>query len=252
MASLVLAIFSLSLSFGQQKENFYQGHIAEKIFKKYQKIGLHTGISSLYVDNEPNGMLLEFEKPRTFEIGLTYNFLQYEKFNFSISAIYRTYNLKNYSNLKKEDSGYPIDIAGWLKIGPYFEYKLNTEVQYYFNLFNITIVNISVGPELTLARKIYGTTIAITDDERAVGYTSVSDYNATTFFGANLSLGFNIKTKPLLLQPFITYHYQPKNLFTEVVTTQNLRVSENTVTKHHVTGNYILFGLKIIPSRDLF
>jgi len=238
----VCLVFVPVLGFSQ---NYKNDPIAEELFNTYHKFGLQTGISSLFVENEPNAVSLKYEKPRTFEIGATYNFYQYKNFNFSFSALYRTHSLTNYENTKKEDTGLPLDIAGRLTVGPYHQYKLNTEAHYYFNVFNFTTAYFSLGPELTLTRRIYGTTTVVSENEESYGYTAVDDYNGTFFIGANISFGFNIKTKPLLFQPFFTYHYQPKTLFTNVVTTQNLKVSENTVSEHHITGNYIMVGLKL-------
>ena len=253
-AGFMLALLIYTASFGQSNNNEDEYSLAEKLFNTYHKFGLHTGISSLYVENEPNAVSFQLEKPRAFEIGVTYNFYQYKNYNFTASIAFRTYDLTNFEQLKKEDLNFQYDVAGDLTVGPNSQWKVNVEMNYLFKIFKKLNGYVGIGPEVFLVRKIYGTGAALTtlEDGKEVGFTTTDDYNKNVFFGASASLGLYIQTKPLLLQPFFTYHYQPNKLYTETVKTQNLIVSENTVSEHHITGNYLMFGLKIIPSRSLF
>lgn len=250
-ASLMLAVFSFSILLGQEKA----GRSAEAIFHKYHKIGITTGMSILYVTNQENAMEYKYLNQKAFNLGLTYNFYQAGNFNFKVSTLWRIYSIKSTQRLKKEDTNLPLDVAGTLTVGDYEQFLVPVMAEYFWAIGKKLSVSFSLGPEFTIYPEDPGSgaSFFVTKNGTEIGYTDKGDSkDGWLYIGVNVSLGLNIETGPLLLRPTFTFHYQPETLYTNVVTTQNLLVSENTVSKHEITGNYVMFGISILPSRDLF
>lgn len=247
VASLLLAtVFFLQLNAQENERENY----AKQIFKTYYKFGLVVGTSSLAVTNEENAVKYEFKRPQTFDIGVEYNFYQIKNWNFRAAFILQNYTLVNEQYLKKEDipSLYN-DESQTIWFGPFQQFKIPMYADYFLQIGNKTSFNFSLGPEF----------IIYPDDPTSgstgvngVEYISEEGFGGGLFVGLNGSIGFNWKMKGLLLKSFITYHYQNEVLYTNTVTTSNLEVSPNTVSKHEITGDYFMFGVSVYPSKSLF
>lgn len=245
LASLLLCNKALA----QADKNF------ENVFEVYSKLGLIIGVDNLYTANEPNSVSYDLSTSKAFVIGLEYNFYQFKNYNLKLSALYRTeYNLKNYQNFKGEDIGRDFDIGGVLTFGPWSQFKVPLEIQYFKHISDKTFIHFGLGPELIIYPDdpSSGFSLAILEDGTEVGYSKVGYNTKEFYFGLNASIGFGIKTKHFLLKPYFQYHYQPEDLYTIVVTTQNLQSSPNTVSKHTVKGQYLSFGVILNPAKSLF
>jgi hypothetical protein len=252
VASLLLATFSFTNGIGQSAN---KKEIAVDLFKKHQKFGLLIGGDILYTYNETNAVDFNSPNQKASDIGVDYNFYQIHNFNFKASFIWRQYNIKETSTFKGEDINYSQDITSKIEWGPFEQFKIPIAVEYYFPLTQKISAYISLGPEFIIYPEdpTSGSSFAVLSDGTEVGYTEVGNSkDGWLYFGVNTSLGFSIDTKAMLIRPFVTYHFQPEVLYTNVVTTQNLLVSNNTVSVHEIKGNYLMVGVSLNPSRDLF
>lgn len=246
VASILLAtVFFLQLNAQEnEKENY-----AKELFKTYYKFGLVVGTSSLAVTNEENAVNYEIKRPQTFDIGIEYNFYQIKNWNFRAAFILQNYSLVNEQYIESEDVGGVETNSFTFWLGPFQQFKIPFYADYILRVGKKTALNFSMGPEF----------IIYPDDPTSgsagvngVEYISEEGFGGGFFVGFNGSLGFNWKMKGLLLKSFITYHYQNEVLYTNTVTTSNLQVSPNTVSKHEITGDYFMFGVSVYPSKSLF
>lgn len=237
--------------------------LAEYLFSKNHKWGIVAGYTSMSVTNAPNSVSFELANTKGSAFGLTYNAAQIGNVNLSLNMLYTSHQFSFFSAIKAEDiePDYDKVHAGTLGIsGPYHELKISAIVEYNFAFSptNKTFTGfVGIGPELSFQRRVYGTFSRMVYpkgyDFDPVGVVGTEDYNNFMNVGVNFTIGTNIQLgNAFLLRPFITYHYQPNTLATYRVRTYKLLTSPNTVSSHHVTGNYMLFGIKIIPGRGLF
>lgn len=251
LTSFIFFFFSFSVLFGQET---LEKKIAETIFGKYHKLELEVGGSVLFITNEANGVEYEYHNIKAFNLGLTYNFIQSGNFNFKGSVLWRIYKIRNTELFRKKDTSLPYSIYGKVKVGDFTQFLFPFQVEYFFSLTQKLSFFIGLGPELIIYPEdpSSGYTYVIVEDKE-IGYKEVGNSkDGWLYVGLNASVGLNIEAGPLLLRPTFTYHYQPETLFTNVVTTQNLMVSKNTVSTHEITGNYIMFGLSVTLKRGLF
>lgn len=247
-------VFCLTANAQEKQKPVDQG-LAKSIFHDKYRFGLTYGNSLLYTENEPNPLDYHyFNQFSSYEVGLTYNILYHKNWIWSTTLIYRRRRIKDFLRLKGEDIGTEYGFHYYSIEGPYFEWKLNTMLDYHFKIYKRFSGFAGVGPELTLTRKTLGSEISgfMTAENEFIGFTGEDDYNKTLFVGANVRFGVSINTKALLIQPFVMYHYQPQDMYTSTVVTQGLRVSSNTISKHSYTGNYLMFGVKLFPGKSLF
>lgn len=247
--NIILTLVFSNIILAQEKA------FTDNFFDSYTKIGLSVGTSILFTENENNAVDFEYLNINTFEIGLSYNFLNKNNFIFSTNALLRSHNNENNEKFKKEDIDKNYDFSRRIAVGTYNEYKLSLIADYFFKINKDIFGFGGLGPEVGFASNVYsmGASFVIDNENRIErGYTEKGDYNKNIFLGANIRLGLTFLTKPILIQPYLEYHYQPNVMYTNLVKTQNLKISQNTVSQHSYTGNYLMFGLKIIPSRSLF
>lgn len=246
-AGLILAVFSCSFLFGQAEQ---KAKVAEKLFDKYHKFGVFVGGGIVTTTNESNGMAYDLHNIRAGNLGVEYNFYQTYNFNFKVSLIWRTYMIKTSWVFSENTSGGPYRM--WTQwSGDENQYKIPFTAEYFLPLGKKSSINFGLGTEFLITPQYpgYGSSIRYPGE---AGFRQRSYFSNDWFYlGFNLSIGLNIETEPFLLKPTFTYHYQPTTLFYQIVTTQNLKV-ENTISTHEITGNYVMFGLTIIPSRNLF
>lgn len=246
VASLMLAtVFFMQLNAQENKK----GNYAKELFQTYYKFGLVVGTSSLAVANEENSVNYAFKRPQTFDVGIEYNFYQIKNWNFRAAFILQNYDLVNEEYIKSEDAGGAETLSFTIWTGPNQQFKIPIYADYFLQIGNKTAFNFSIGPEI----------IIYPDDPTSgshgvdgVEYISEEGLGGGFYFGLNGSIGFNWKMKGLLLKSFITYHYQNEVLYTNTVTTSNLQVSPNTVSKHEITGDYFMLGVSLYPSKSLF
>ena len=230
------------------------GFSAEQIYQDYSKFGLIVGMSLLYTENEPNAVDYTYITQKAFNLGIEYNILQTHRFSFRTAFIYRTYDIKNTKYIKGQDFGEDFDVFFTSGVGPFKQFKVPLDAQYYFPINKTLSSYVSVGPEFIIyPEDPTSGGLSIGNFDPFVGYTEEGNSkDGWLYVGANLSLGLAIKTNIALIKPFVTYHYQPETLYTNVVTTQNLMVSENTVSKHKIKGDYLLFGIILNPAKSLY
>jgi hypothetical protein len=251
-ASFLLAVFSFAhLSAQNNKNNF-----AKELFQKNHKFGIDIGYNKLYTSNEYNSLDFNYPNQNAFQLGIEYNFYQYKNFNFKVGLIWRNYALVETKLLKAVDfDPFLKDTKINISVSPNHMYKLPLSAEYYLPITNNTSFSISLGPEIIIYPEdpTLGSGLYTNENNIEIGYKEEGFSNKSPFyFGLNTGVSFNIQTKYFLFKPYVNYHYQPKDLYTNVVTTQNLLQSPNTVSKHIIKGDYLGFGLVITPSKALF
>lgn len=253
-----ISVLVLSFCFcNLQSQTLEKNNSSKNLYNQYNKFGLVLGMSFLPTYNETNAINYHYPTQKSYEIGLEYNFYQIKNYYFKASLLWRTYRMRQTQYFKNEDTGYPFQVPyGTYIDGPYNQFKIPIVVEYNINLNKNFSIALNVGPEVLIYAEDPSSGIGYYFDENldeVIGYRETGkSKNGSLFFGINSGLSINLKTKPFLIKPYFTYHYQPEAIYTNVVKTENLLVSENTVSTHKIKGNYFLFGITIHPSKTLF
>ncbi|HLS31142.1 MAG TPA: hypothetical protein VK021_09820 [Flavobacteriaceae bacterium] len=251
---MICILFNLSTLSAQEAET---SDLAENLFEKNHKWGITLGYSSLYVSNQQNSISYELVNSRAFNFGFVYNMVQLGNFNVNVGLVYKKYLTESYSSIKKEDGYSSAEILDKVDWGPNKQFDISLEIEYLFPFKpgNEKFTGfLGLGTELSFHKKMYGYgTSGLSDPDEPIGFVEVFDFDHIISVGVNFTAGTNIQVgNAFMLRPFITYHYQPDNLYTVTVNTVGLRVSPHTISQHRITGNYLKFGLNIIPGRGLF
>ena len=221
----------------------------------YYNFGLNLSSEHLNSRNQANAVDYNLHNTQTFNFGLSYR-LSKKEFEYIFTANVRRFNMVNSSSFKGEDIPDPLGYTSETTLYDSFNYKLSATINKVLIRSKTLDVYFGIGPELLIYPEdpITGEFVFITETEE-VGYTekgNSANGKNPFYLGVNANLGLNFKTKYLLINPYLTYHYQRENIFNNVVTTQNLYVSENTVSKHSIKGSYLGFGVNIYPSQSIF
>jgi hypothetical protein len=246
----LIAIVSLMLTIANYNMVFAQKNT------KYTRIGLNLSSDYLQTSNEFNNINYNFRNVLTYNFGLS--FKVFENNNYRISSIFsiRNYSRVNEVSIKGEDLGFPdIDFKAVEELSPFTQYKLSTNLDcFLINKHNLNLF-FSIGPELILYPNDPITSIYYYrfEDDKQIGYNEIGNSkNSELYFGINFSIGIDIKTKNLLISPYVLYHYEPGNLFESIITTENLMVSENTISRHTIKNSYISIGINLHPNKLIF
>ncbi len=241
--SLILANAFLYKSFAQETKT------------KYLKFGINFSSDYLTTNNESNSISYEYKNIITYNFGLYYSVFEKENYNFTAGLQIRNYQRINHFKFKGVDIPDPEGFGGTEYLSPFTQYKLNTSLNYYLKKGLKTNVYFGLGPELIFYPEdpITGFFIFTDEDGTEIGYTEDGNSKKSEFyFGVNGTFGVEFKTKYVLINPYILYHYEPGKLFESTVTTQNLYISENTISKHSINNSYWSFGINFYPSKNLF
>lgn len=239
-------IFSSFLTFAQSRNNEHDN---------YTRLGIVVGIESLFTDNQQNSVDYFYDTKKTFTIGLDYRFYSFKKINFKAGLHFRTYFTREFYNIKSFDFGGGIDLRGLTQVGEINQYKLPLSAEYIipisknFDLFG------GAGFEILFYEDDPSSGSVLINNpniENPVGYVEEGNNKSQFTYGFNVSIGANLYTKWFCFKPFIKYNIQNEDIFVNRVDTVNLQVSENTSSLHRINGNYLMFGLAIIPSKELF
>lgn len=243
-----LSIFFTSLIYSQD--------LAEEMFKKNHKWGIEAAYSSMYVTNQQNSVNYEFVNSKASNFGLIYNVYQTGKINVSLGLVRTSRYYSSFWALQKED-GFSSDWNTSYNLGVFHEWNVPIQVEYIFPFKkgnNNFTGFIGFGPQFSFHGHVngYGGT-GLQDPDDPIGFLMIDDYDHFMSVGMNFTVGTNIQVgNAFLLRPFINYYYQPDNLYTLVVNTVGLKESPHTISRHRLTGNYLKFGMQIIPARNWF
>lgn len=234
LAWLLFSIAAISQSIAQQSE--------------YSKLGIHIGLSKLEVSNELNSVGYEISAPKALEFGVSYKIYEAKKWKLETIASYRSYSLTNKFNVKSEDIDTNRGFSGSLEFSSFEQFKLNVIPSYTIGHSNFSI---GLGPELiiypsdfVLGTQFAGDEVVYTDD----GFSG-DDW---AYLGLTSQITYNLKFEGFQLRFYAGYHWQPKDLYTVTVVTNDLNVSPDTISKHTITGNYLQFGVGFNPSKKWF
>lgn len=228
---------------------------SELTFNSFSKFGLNIGLENIHTKNERNSISFNYYNPKAFSIGVDYNILQKNNFNFKIGLTYRIYSTKDEFTIKAEDYNNQFNLKSTSKFGDFSQFKIPISIEYFKRLSNNSSLFFGIGPEILIYQddissgefKIYNSNI-----NSNIGYVENGKSTNILSIGLNLNFGLNIKSKSILLRPIITYHYQPSTIYINTVETKNLVVSENTISKHEILGTYLMFGFSVHTNRNLF
>lgn len=224
---------------------------------EYYNFGLNLSSEHLNSTNQANAVDYNLHNTQTFNFGLSYR-LSKKEFDYIFTASVRRFNMINTSTFKENDSPYIDKFSTEITLYDSFNYKLSASINRVFIKSKKLDIYFGIGPELLIYPEdpISGELlISNVGQNEEVGYTekgNSANGKNPFYLGVNANLGFNFKTKYILINPYFTYHHQRENIFNNVVTTQNLYVSENTVSKHSIKGSYLGFGVNIYPSKSIF
>jgi hypothetical protein len=239
VANLLFAtIFSYN-SYSQYDDNYYM------------KFGVSVASDFIKTENENNAVSYKYKDIKTYNFGLHYKLLR-EKYNITFSLDFRNFNLTDTFVVKKEDIDSQYNFGLDETLYGFAQYKVKTTYNKYFLNRKRTNFYVGIGPELIIYDydPIEGA-VTLTYDE--IGFTEAGvSKKSGLYLGINGNLGFQLKTKYFIFNPYILYHYQPENLFENVVTTQNLLVSKNTISKHNIKGSYLSLGIVFYPKKISF
>ena len=234
---------------------FYKTYSQENE-NKYYKFGINLSGDYLTTNNESNSINYKYKNIPTINFGISYKYIENKRFNLLATLLIRNFTRVNIHTFRGEDiPGYGDDFKGTEYLSPFTQYKLNTSFNYYLNNGLKTNIYLGIGPELIFYPEdpVTGYFVFIDETDTEIGYTEDGNSKKSEFyFGLNGTFGVEFKTKYVLINPYILYHYEPGKLFESTVTTQNLYVSENTISKHSINNSYWSFGINFYPSKNIF
>lgn len=214
----------------------------------YSKLGLHLSLNIMSVSNENNSVSYEISPPKALEFGVSYKIYEAKKWKLETIASYRSYSLTNKFNVKSEDIDTNRGFSGSLEFSSFEQFKLNVIPSYTIGHSNFSI---GLGPELiiypsdfVLGTQFAGDEVVYTDD----GFSG----DGWAYLGLTSQITYNLKFEGFQLRFYAGYHWQPKDLYTVTVVTNDLNVSPDTISKHTITGNYLQFGVGFNPSKKWF
>jgi len=234
---------------------FFHKIYAQETKTEYLRFALNLSSDYLTTNNESNSISYEYKDIHTLNYGLTYKLFDKENYNLTTSIQIRNYRRTNHVKFKGIDIPDPEGFGGTEYLSPFTQYKLNTSLNYYLKKGIKTNVYLGLGPELIFYPEdpITGFFTFTDEDGTEIGYTEDGNSKKSEFyFGINGTFGTEFKTKYIVINPYILYHYEPGKLFESTVTTQNLYTSENTISKHSINNSYWSFGINFYPSKNLF
>lgn len=250
---IFLALVSLWLT-----NAFLSNVNAQENTNTYYKFGINLSTDYLTTNNESNSIGYKFNDLLSYNFGVSYKIIEKTNYRLFTSFSIRNYTRVNEVSIKGEDVGIPEinSIGGTEELSPFTQFKLQTSFDYYLSKRNKINTYFGIGPELIFYPEdpVTGHFLITTpDNDTEIGYTENGNSKESEFyFGINGTFGIEFKTKHVLINPYILYHYEPRLLFESTITTQNLYVSENTVSKHSINNSYWSFGINFFPSKNLF
>lgn len=244
--SIMLITFSCFFSYSQSvnKEN-----------ENYTKLGIFVGAERLFTNNQQNSVGYFYDSQRTFSFGIDYRFYSLKKINFKTGLHFRTYLINNLYHIKSFDYGGEFDLIGLTQVGDINQYKLPLSAEYIITISKHFDLFVGTGVELLFYEddpSSGGLLINNPNIENPIGFLETGNNKGQFTFGFNLAIGTNIYTKLFCFKPYLKYNIQNEDIFVNRVETVNLQVSTNTTSFHKINGNYLMFGLAIIPSKEMF
>ncbi len=243
---MMLITFSCFFSYSQS---------VNKEHENYTKLGIVVGTERLFTDNQQNSVGYFYDTKKTFTIGLDYRFYSFKKFNFKAGLHFRTYLTREFYNIRSFDFGGEFDLRGLTQVGDINQYKLPLSIEYIITISKNFDLFVGTGVELLFYEDDPTTGFLLITNpniEDQIGFLEEGNNKGQFTYGFNLSIGANLYTKLFCFKPFVKYNIQNEDIFVNKVETVNLQVSENTTSIHKINGNYLMFGLAIIPSKQLF
>lgn len=247
---IILAFVSLWLT-----NAFFNTSFAQEQNNSFYKFGLNVSSDYLTTNNTRNSIDYSYKNVLTYNFGLNYRLIENESYNLILGIHIRNYERINSVKFKGVDIPDPDGYGATEYLGPFTQYKLQTS----FNYFLLKSKNISVflglGPELIFYPEdpITGLFTFTDNNDVEIGYTEKGNSKKSEFYlGLNTTIGVSFKTKYVLINPYILYHYENGKLLESTVTTQNLYNSENTISKHSINNAYWSLGINFYPSKNIF
>lgn len=225
---------------------------AVKLFENNSNFSFSIKYQNLYWSNEGNSSVF-FEAQDTWvpALGLEYNFSQRKNWNWSVGFFVRNMVRKDSETFLAEDVGLSTDLTILSSDSPYWSYHLPVDLSYIKEVNDWFFISGHVGLEVmyyavTEGDDLGGST-GINNITRRISFESEVDSPITG--GANIGLGFYLKSKNTMWRIDMTYHYHFVDIIDQAVLATNLDVSPDTVTQHNWTGDYLSFSINIFPRK---
>jgi hypothetical protein len=227
---------------------------AEYLFReKYSRLGLDLGYRYMFVTNYGNDNTYYWDPMHSAGFGLQYNFNQNGYVNFRISANYVIGEIRE----KIETQGTVTQKIGIMDMSQMI--TLPFEMEYYLKLNNKFFTSFSTGPEVmfntmwrygTIGYSVYEVQI----DDNTKGYYTViwpeDRLPILLYCGFNFGVSIGYTLKPMLIKFNVKYNYQFDQFLYQGITRIETGSLQNA-SKHQVTGDYLGFGITIIPRKKL-
>ncbi|WP_146080356.1 hypothetical protein [Nonlabens xylanidelens] len=225
---------------------------AVKLFENNSKFSFSIKYQNLYWSNEGDSSVF-FEAQDTWvpALGLEYNFSQRKNWNWSVGFFVRNMVRKDSQTFLAEDVGLSTDLTILSSESPHWSYHLPVDLSYIKEVNDWFFISGHVGLEVmyyavTEGDDLGGST-GINNITRRISFESEVDSPITG--GANIGLGFYLKSKNTMWRIDMTYHYHFVDIIDQAVLATNLDVSPDTVTQHNWTGDYLSFSINIFPRK---
>lgn len=219
----------------------------------YFRLGVDIDYRIMFSSNYSPDNIYYWKALQTVGFGVQYNFYQKDNLNFRTSALYVIGNIRE--QIKENDIDGDI-----IKTGNIEQVRLVTlpiELEYYLKLNDKFFISPFTGFELlvnTLKPYSYAgsTTIEIQNGENTTKYSTVirTNYEIPVYYGFNFGCSISYELQPVLIKFNVKYHYQ----FGDYLYRGLTRIEKNgfyTASKHQITGEYLGFGITIIPRKNL-
>jgi hypothetical protein len=227
---------------------------AEYLFREYySRLGIDIDYRYMFVTNIGNDNTYYWDPMHSGGFGLQYNFNQNGDVNFRISGQYVIGEIRE----KIKANG---DVTQ--KIGVMNQSQLITlpfEIEYYLKLNNKFFTSFTAGPVLVLNTMWRYDFTGVSDFEVQYAGDTTGYYTGIypkyrlpilLYYGFNFGFSFSYALKPMLIKFNVKYHYQFDEFLYQGITRIDRDGLQNA-SKHEVTGDYLGFGITIIPNKNL-
>lgn len=249
---LIPVLLVTGLSFSQEPN---RDTAAEELFGIYYGLGPSVGFDYMFVTGKPTqGVVIDYLSPKPVNFGFNWNFYHKNNLSLRLGAYYRFYSETYNEFYPAVETPADFDFEVEYSDSPYENAKFNLTAEYIYPLNHRWGLNVGLGFEALyyLEDLSFGSGSTELGDVRMSEYVSNSA-RTNWYFGPNVELGLDLKTRDFLYRLKLLYHYNasaPQNKATVVA--QNMQQTPDNVSVQTLTGSYVGFTLNAYPARSLF
>ena len=249
---LIPVILVTGLSFSQEPN---RDTAAEELFNNYHGWGPSVGFDYMFVTGKPTqGVVVDYLSPKPVNFGFNWNFYHKNNLSLRLGGYYRFYSETYNEFYPAVETPVDFDFEIEWSESPYENAKINLTAEYIYPLNHRWGLNVGLGWEALyyLEDLTYEPGSVGLGEVKLIEYVSNSA-RTNWYFGPNVELGLDLKTRDFLYRLKLMYHYNASApQYKRTVVAQNMQQTPDNVSVQTLTGSYVGFTLNAYPARSLF